>query len=310
MGYLETCLESLASQRSAFPSLKAIVVDNGSPDSMEGRLTSWSAWTTTIRCERPKALAETHNRGLDHARTVHRATHILVLNDDTRVGDTMLATLLDVSRRHPHSLCTPLQLSYEEPYVIDAGVVDSLFSAKALVHDVLLHRSAGEAYAIDTIVGAAIFGELATFDAVGPFDCLFPFYGVDEDYCRRAKHLGVSLLLTPHAYLYHAHGRFQDSPKKDFNSWFFRWTTHQYARMLLVLKDPARPLHRSYVHVTLAAVGQAAVCLVRLWPRGAAAHMINYFRLVRLSGRIARSRRAHYRDRSPVTPGEGVPAAT
>lgn len=303
-------MASLAEQRSAFPTLRVVVVDNGSPEPMDNRLAPWSAWTDVIRCERPLALAETHNRGLDHARTVHLATHILVLNDDTRVGDTMLSTLLDVSRNHPNSLSTPLQLSYEEPYVIDAGVVDSLFTAKALVHDVLLHRKAGDAYTIDTIVGAAIFGELATYDVIGPFDCLFPFYGVDEDYCRRAKHLGVSLLLAPQAYLYHAHGRFQDSPKKDFNKWFFRWTTHQYARMLLVLKDPARPLHRSYIHVTLAAVGQAAACLVRMWPRGAAAHMVNYFRLVRLSGRIAESRRAHYHDRSPVTTGESVPVAT
>lgn len=283
--FVAACLESIYTHAPEGLAVWTIVVDNAS-EGVADLVEPYLKDATLLRNESNEALAaHTHNQGMRLALGDPDTTHIVILNDDTWFTDSALARLVEAADANPDALLTPLQITYDEPYSIDAGAFESIRKQQALLEDALLGRI-GEVYPLNTILGAIIVGRREVFDRIGFFEEMCQLYGLDDDYCDRANYLGYPLLLVPHSVVHHAHGRFAHTPKKDFDAWFWRWRDQQRARLLLQLKRPQRPFWMSYAVVTFETIKACLKNGSRLWFRGVGAAIVNYWFLVRNCGKI------------------------
>lgn len=290
--YARSCIESLAEERRRGVNIHVYIVGNGSTPTLHEE-----PWLEILSFDKPTSLAETHNTGLVKAKE-KGCDFAILLNDDTKARPGMFEALLEAHAEFPGSIMSPIQLKWDSDSEVDAQAMEFLSEMRELVGDAILGRELALAYPTRDIVGASLFAHADTFEKLGPFDELFPFYGVDDDYCNRAKRHRVPLLIAPYAHLNHIHGRFQDKKGSSPDRWFFRWRTHQYARILLGLKRYDHSIPRNYITEGFRVTGQIAACLVRAWPKGALALLVDYLRLVVKAPTITKNRREHYAPRT------------
>ena len=281
----ERCVASFATERTDDIQLTTIVVGNGSDPRVDA--------DENILLNKATSLAETHNVGLDRARELDCA-YALVLNDDTVAEPGMCAALLEANRDLPRSIMTPVQLEMDEGEAIDELAIEFLSHSRDLIGDALLGRELQRSYPVSAMVGASMFARMDVFNAIGPFDELFQFYCVDDDYFARAKYHNVALAVVPRARLQHLHGRFQDDPTADAKRWFTRWRTSQQGHMILALKRHDRSLAIAYLREVVRVKLQALSCLLQGWPRGTFTLATEFTRLTFHLPRIAKHRREHY----------------
>ncbi|MBN2311448.1 MAG: glycosyltransferase family 2 protein [Candidatus Hydrogenedentes bacterium] len=292
--YVLECLQSLFNSDLADTRLDVIVIDNGSTERLAGVVASYGERVRLIRNEGNFPLAETYNQGMALVREELHAAYVLLLNDDTRLAPDCLQRLLDASVQYPDAVLTPMQLTYQPPHGIDEGIYSLVNEQRDLVEDAVMRRPLKEVYPLPTLVGAAIFAHEGLYERIGPFDETFPFYGVDDDYCVRARHLGYEVLLVPGARLSHLHGRFASTQEEDFESWWWRWKSMLFGRNLLLLKRPEKPLWMNCLALTGRTAMSCGYSLSHLQLRGFVAFLISYGRMLRRLLRIRACRRAHY----------------
>jgi GT2 family glycosyltransferase len=107
--FLPVCLESLLA--SDYEDLKVVVVDNASSDATRSMLTDRFPSMDLICLDRNRGFAAANNIGL--TRVPPEGDYAFLLNPDTRVGPTLVASLVEAMDRHPSlGIVGPLQYAY------------------------------------------------------------------------------------------------------------------------------------------------------------------------------------------------------
>lgn len=284
--FIARCVTSLLAARGPGLDVRVTVIDNGSPDKTAEVLAGFSPTeveVVTKTVNTPLSLVLNEGLAIGHA---SGADYLLVLNDDIEMREGAIAELVAVCREVPGSIVTPMQINYRQPDMLDPSMLERLQATPDLINDAVYRRDIKRYYAQRSLIGAALLARRETFARVGDFDPIFSFYGVDDDYCNRARDLGVPLLVATGAEMLHMHGRTSDTRTADKSAWLKRWTTMYRARMIFVLKTPGRSLSMAYLTVTGRALRDAVKFGLQRFPRGSVVALRTLAELVGAYGRI------------------------
>lgn len=299
--FIGTCVASLLAARSDELDIEVTVFNNGSPDGTRAVLDRLAAETgiSVVHKDTNIRLALVMNESLE-AGHASGAEYLLLLNDDIEMRPGAIAEMVAVERERPGALVTPMQIDYRNPEKLDAGMLERVRATPELVTDAVYHRKVKRHYTQETLIGAALLGKAETFASVGDFDPLFTFYGLDDDYCTRAKALGVPLLVATGAEMLHMHGKTtENSTTPDKAAWMRRWSTMYRARILFRLKAPDRPLPLAYLAAAGRMLGDIPRFLVQRFPGGAGVAARTLVDLLIAYGDVSRRRALERRAAAP-----------
>lgn len=222
------CLDSLV---SGFPGpLAVVVVDDGSRDGTAEAIAARHPGVAVLSNQEPAGFTRSANRGLGHARQHARAPLLLLLNSDTEVPAGSLEALLAALRGDPRLGIAGAALHYpggspqwsggREPSL--AWLFALASGLPALLERLPFYRrvkplapksppgspegSPDLPAPMDWVTGAAMAIRAEAWDAVGPMDEEFRFYGQDLDFCSRARRAGWQVAVVPRFRVLHHHG--------------------------------------------------------------------------------------------------------
>ena len=193
---LQACLAALAVQTLPEP-WEVVVVDDGSPQSLEGVALAWSGWVDlrVIRQDN-SGPAAARNRGVQEA----RGTLIAFTDDDCLPEPQWLDTLVRAARERPGALVGGTTLN---------GLGSELFASTSqlIVDLVYAHFNADPDNAYFFASNNALCPR-ECFLSLGGFDGSFPRAGAeDRDFCDRWRFAGWPLVWRPDARVEHQHSQ-------------------------------------------------------------------------------------------------------
>ena len=299
--FVATCIASVARVASPDLHLRILVMDNGSGDSTPEVLARAAAdmpahATLEIhRTDDNRRVPSVYNRGFGIA-YAQPCDYLMMMNDDTEFLPGALEQLLAACDAHPKSMLTPLQRNYREPERVDAMVLGLMRKVDAFLEDSLMGRPLQQVYALETISGAAMLARTEVWQAIGPWDENFWFYGPDDDICNRATHLGFQNLIVPGSHLLHAHGKLgARATEQNKAGQRLKWKRETQARYWFLLKSPARSFPLAFLALTRRATQDVLECLLAKWPWGAVQTIAIYAWFATRLPYLARIRAEHFR---------------
>jgi rhamnosyltransferase len=203
-------LRSISSQLDA-----VVIVDNGSAEaevSMLRDIAAHHTGLTLILNSENLGIARALNIGAQRA-AILGYRWVLLLDQDTRVHDDMLDTLMAVHALQPQN--TRLA-------VIGSGYRD-LRGARAESHtEVALGNLSDE---VEWVITSGSLVSLAAYWVIGPFRDEFFIDFVDIEYCIRARASGFTVIKTRRSLMSHLIGALNQHKML----WIKKWTTHHSA---------------------------------------------------------------------------------
>lgn len=207
------CLDSVA--RSGSAGVEIILVDDASEDgTAEAVVARWPE-VVLLRHDRAAGFTRSANDGLARA----RGAILLLLNSDTEVDPGGFEALRAAFDRDPRLGVAGAVLRYPDGSPQwSGGLAPSLLWLFALSSGlpILLARlpfyrrlkplSPEEPSALDWVTGAAMAIRREAWEAAGPLDEGFRFYGQDLDLCLRIRQAGWSVEIAPAFRVLHHHG--------------------------------------------------------------------------------------------------------
>jgi N-acetylglucosaminyl-diphospho-decaprenol L-rhamnosyltransferase len=208
--YLQKTLDALRTQ--SFTDFETIVWDNASSDGAVDALTL-APGVRIVRCPDNLGFAEANNRSA----ALSQAPLIVTLNPDAFPEPDWLETLVAAAHRHSAECVASLQLSADDPDIMDgAGDMMSVIgvawrggylkTAKA--------RPDGPVEVFAACAAAALYRRDA-FEAAGGFDARFFCYHEDVDLGFRLRLRGGRCILEPRAIVRHV-GSVSSNPISGF----------------------------------------------------------------------------------------------
>jgi len=200
------CLSSLTKLR--YSRIHVIVVDNASSDDSMIRLESWkpSYPYTILENQTNEGFTGGNNTGIEYALS-HGAEYILMLNNDTVVGEKLLSCLIEDAKKHPEAgILGPSIYFYDQPGLLwfnGGRILLRRFSESILHENMGEKQSKRESEKTDFITGCALMGRADMFRQVGVLDDRFFLYFEDADLNIRAKKAGWEIRLVPDAKIWH-----------------------------------------------------------------------------------------------------------
>lgn len=198
------CVESC--RRVTHPSVRLLVVDNGSTDGSEAILRERFPSVELLQTGENLGFAGGNNVGIRHA-LARGSDLVVLLNNDTVVDPVFVTALVEAAAAHPEAgmLC-PKILLHDRPQVF--------WYAGASYHPWLgwgRHRGAGEEdrgqydriEPTERVTGCALLVTRALCERVGLLRDDFFCYAEDLEWGLRARAAGFSLLYVPTARVWH-----------------------------------------------------------------------------------------------------------
>ena len=200
---LRDCLASVFAGLEAL-SAEVFVVDNGSTDGSLGMLAAEFPQVAVIANPDNRGFAAANNQAL--VRAVGR--HVMLLNTDTLVHDTVLPDAVAFLDAHPHvGVMGPRILNRDGSVQASATCYPSL--GRLVGQTLGLNRiPALDGYRmsgwdrrglrrVEVISGCAMLVRRAAMEGVGLLDAGFFFYGEETDWCRRFAAAGWEVVFAP-----------------------------------------------------------------------------------------------------------------
>jgi rhamnosyltransferase len=203
-------LRNIASQLDV-----VVLVDNGSADAevhMLREIAAHHSGISLILNSENLGIARALNIGIEQA-TILGYGWVLLLDQDTRVHDDLLDTLLAVQESHPEN--TSLA-------VIGPGYRDQRRGLAEPNTDAALGNLWDE---VEWVITSGSLLSLAAYRVIGPFREDFFIDYVDIEYCIRARARGYSVIKTRRSLMSHLIG----APKLHKLLWLKKWTTNHSA---------------------------------------------------------------------------------
>ncbi len=291
--FVGTCIRSIYADVDDTLQIRVVVMDNGSSDDTAD--VAKAAGAEVLRTEDNRHIVEVINRGFKAAYEDQSCEYIVVMNEDTEYTPGSLRRLVDACVANPDSVLTAMQLNYRDPEKLDGNALNHVQATRALVEDAVMGRPLKDVYDVPAIIGACMMATRKAWEAIGEFDPLFWFYGVDDDICTRARWLGYRTLLVPGSQLLHAHGKLNvELREPDTASVFRKWRLELQAAFLFLLKYPNHGLLYCALRASWRAFKGSLTCLMKGWPRGAVHTWVVWGSCMLQLGKIAATRRKHY----------------
>jgi len=294
--FIGKCVASLLDAATPDLHIHVIVMDNGSSDGTGEAAQAMGEAVQVLHTDDNQPLPGVLNRGLRLALEDACVDYVMTMNDDTAFRPGSLMALVEACDQEPTGLLTPLQINYRDPEHLDLLALGNVKSVDSLVEDAVLGRPLKKAYPIKTIIGAAMIGRAEVWRNVGEFDELFWFYGIDDDYCTRARWLGYEVFIAPCSHLLHAHGKLGEKGDKvaTWTNPAVRWRKELQTRYMFRMKEQSRPLWWCTVSTIAYCFQTSAACAIKLWPRGTVDSWVVLADCLIKLPRIAEARRSHY----------------
>lgn len=298
--FVGRCIASIARAASPALHIRIVAMDNGSTDGTPAALAEAAralpenVVLDIIRTEDNRPVPGTYNRGFEAAYQ-QPSDYAMMMNDDTEFEDDGLLKLIAACDAYPDSMLVPLQMNYREPQHMDATMLRRVSKMDDLVEDAVLGRTLKQVYPQRTLGAAAMIGRTALWQQIGEWDETFFFYGVDDDYCKRARHHGYETYLVPESRIFHAHGklgaRVEEQNKAGYRA---KWIKETQARYWFLVKEPEGSFEKNYARMRRQALLDAAECLVRGWPWGAWQSLVIYLWFARRRDALKATRARHF----------------
>ena len=202
------CIASLSRLRE-WP-LPVIVVDNGSVEPEGPRLAQeFGPPVTAIRLAANAKVAGGYNAAIRWA-AEHDASHILLLNNDTLVGDPDMLAMLVAAAASDVAAVGPIVLNGDGTPFSAGGRIRWVtgWSGHARVP-----LATDRPYPVEWLDGPCILVSLAAVRNIGGLDPVFGAYWEDVDWCVRAGRAGYRCLVEPRTTIVHLRGGSIASPE-------------------------------------------------------------------------------------------------
>lgn len=200
---LRRCLAGLR-ERTAYPRLDILVVDNGSVEA-ETRAFLATCGARVVRAGGPFNFSRLCNLGARHA----RGEHLLFLNNDTEpMSPDWLEAMLELSGR-PDVGAVGAKLHYFDGRIQHVGIAVGINGTAAQIFRGAPADHAGYCgraltiHECAAVTGACLMTRRAVWERLDGFDEAFPENFNDVDYCLRAGRAGFRVVFTPFAVLLH-----------------------------------------------------------------------------------------------------------
>lgn len=206
LAWLDRCLGSV--RESTLPA-DLYVLDNASSDGTADGVAARFPEAILIRSSENLGFARGNNEGLKYA-LEKGYDAVYLLNQDACLEPDTLAAMAAVSTSE-WAVLSPMQLSA-------AGAYDPAFE-----RDVLPKAGAEEngVRAVPRVMAAHWLIRRDALEKVGLFAPLFPLYGEDDNWCDRARFLGLRIGIVPAAKAVHDRARRQDPlPKRIHRDYY------------------------------------------------------------------------------------------
>ncbi len=244
---LATCVKSIL-DKTDYPRFEILGIDNGSIEPathvLMHELAAMDARVRFIRHDVPFNFSAINNFAARQA----QGEHLLFLNNDTEViSPCWMRAMLEHSQR-PEVGVVGAKLLYPDDRIQHGGVIIGIGGVAGHAH--LLQPGDHPGYfaraqlpqELSAVTFACAMSRRSTFAILGGLnetDLTIAFN--DIDYCLRAREVGLLILYTPYAVLYHHESRtrgYEDNPEKQ--SRFARETAYMQQRHAGILQrgDP------------------------------------------------------------------------
>jgi GT2 family glycosyltransferase len=213
---------------SDYPALDVIVVDNGSTDGTQARITREFPRATLIQNERNLGFAEGNNVGLRHA-LVSGAEMLFLVNDDAFVEPNTVRLLVD-------ELLKDNRVAFAGPAIASFHNPDRVYYGARLDMNLVFPQeelgTTARTVVFDSpyIPGCALMASAAAVTAIGLFDSDYFAYWEDTDWCTRAWRAGYRVVVQPNARVFHRGTLDQTMQKAAFASYLYRRNQFRFAR--------------------------------------------------------------------------------
>jgi GT2 family glycosyltransferase len=298
--FVGRCIASIARAASDALQVRIIAMDNGSTDGTPAALEAAraalppGATLEVFRTEDNRPVPGVLNRGHEEAYRQH-SDYVIMMNDDTEFEGDSLLRLIAACDAYPDSLLVPLQMNYREQDHIDATMLNHIRRMDALLEDGVLERGLKQVYPQTALGAAAMLGRTALWREIGEWDETFLFYGIDDDFCKRARYLGYATYLVPGSRIFHAHGKLGARPAEQTKAGLdAKWRKETQARFWFILKEPGAPFEQRLRELRQHAYANAFACLRGGWLYGARESIALYRGLVRQKDALREKRARHF----------------
>lgn len=187
------CVESLV---TGSPSVKILVVDNGSGDDLLERVVNKWPWVHTLQTGANLGFSGGMNAGIQWALTQHART-VTVLNNDTLVPAGVLAKLID--RAISGVVVSPEVRYADRPGDVwfGGGGIDAATALPRHLHETELRATVGDKLVSTSpiLAGCCLTATADVWTHVGLFDDRFFLMFEDSEWSVRAARSGIRLVV-------------------------------------------------------------------------------------------------------------------
>lgn len=201
------CIGSLL--KVVHPSLRVVVVDNGSTDGSGRRLKEAFPDVMVLQTGRNLGYAGGNNMGIRHA-LAHGAKWVLILNNDTVVDGHLLERLMEAAEEKPEGgIYGPKVLFYHEPERVQyAGTRRVRLNRFEHVGSGKLDRNLQDPGTVETdwAAGCAMLVSSDVFRGAGLLDARYFLFMEEQEFSYRARRKGFKTYFVPRARVWHKSG--------------------------------------------------------------------------------------------------------
>ncbi len=197
------CLASL--KHISYPSVKVIVIDNGSTDDSVISVKNNYPDVEIVVLPKNSGFAGGNNAGFQAVQ--HKADYTIFLNNDTIVDPKFVEPLINEleSNQNTKQSAPKIYFADDPEYIWFAGGKVNLWTG--LIRHIGIRQKDSSLYSdnreIDYTTGCCVCMRTEDFESIGMFDESFPMYAEDVDLSLRFRQLGGKVIFVPESKVWH-----------------------------------------------------------------------------------------------------------